>query len=141
MNSGEHLKEEHQSGEDFVAGTVDEQIEWLASTKTPEPHQPAGERLIHDLVAMYREDAASMDRIWQQLSAQDAFDIANQRIEEAEQLREERNAGNVNNMLPLMVQRRRPLQQRLGIIAAAACIILLVGSLAVVLSLDRKSVV
>lgn len=136
MNNQDNQNGKGQDSENFASDTVDEQIETLLSAKVPEQHQPAGTRLIHDLATMNQEDAVSLNRIWQHLSAHDAFDKANRRIDETEQLLKE---GSMSGTSASPQRKRGSFRRRLSVIAAAACIFLLVGSLAVVLGMTRKA--
>ncbi|HEV2579897.1 MAG TPA: PQQ-binding-like beta-propeller repeat protein [Ktedonobacteraceae bacterium] len=135
MNSRENGK--RQDSNDFIAESVDEQIESRLTRSVP-GQQPGGARLLRDLVAMSREDTASLDRIWQRLSSHQTFHNADHRIDDIEQTgQDEASAAEAHPLTPF---KRRLFRQRLGLIAAAACMLLLVGSLAVVLNLGHNLV-
>lgn len=134
MNQEENWNDKIRDGERFVPDTVDEEIESQLSAKAPEEHPSAESRMIHDLAALEQEDAASLERIWRHLATHETFDRANRPAGEAWQ---PYKSGNIDGTLSLVAQRRRHFRQRLGIAAAVACILLVVGSLAFVLDMAR----
>jgi photosystem II stability/assembly factor-like uncharacterized protein len=70
--------------ERFTPDAVDQQIDALLLPNAPLQQQHADARVLHDLTALYMQDAASLERIWERLSEHSAFADANSQGEEAQ---------------------------------------------------------
>jgi photosystem II stability/assembly factor-like uncharacterized protein len=81
------MNNQHHSDNDdeqFTPDAIDQQIDALLLPNAPLQQQHADARVLHDLAALYMQDAASLERIWERLSEHSAFADANSQGEEAQ---------------------------------------------------------
>jgi len=81
------MNNQHNSDNDdeqFTPDAVDQQIDALLLPNAPLQQQHADARVLHDLAALYMQDAASLERISERLSEHSAFADANSQGEEAQ---------------------------------------------------------
>src|SRR5712692_127078 len=81
------MNNQHHSDNDdeqFTPDAIDQQIDALLLPNAPLQQQHADARVLHDLAALYMQDVASLERIWERLSEHSAFADANSQGEEAQ---------------------------------------------------------
>jgi photosystem II stability/assembly factor-like uncharacterized protein len=81
------MNNQHHSDNDdeqFTPDAIDQQIDSLLAPHAPLQRQHADARVLHDLAALYRQDVASLEHIWERLSEHSAFADAHSQGEEAQ---------------------------------------------------------
>lgn len=130
--------EHHDTFEEpFTPDSVEQRINALGTTSPLAQQEHASAPLLHELSALYGQDAASLNHVWERLSAHSAFDQEGLRATEPE-VAARAELPPFTGGLPIR-GRRHALRRRIGMLSGVACVLLLVGSLVFVLQLARLS--